>query len=697
MSIHKIIFVVITTSIVNGIQPTSINGTTEIYHTSSANQFLSATITCGTEICHVICDKSYGCDSAQINAAASDELILDCLASYSCDSLTVSTPPKVVANIQCQNTRACYYADLNVSTTPTVNFNCSIDSPDTSSSPCHATLLHAEYATTVNANCIDDYSCYGTRFYVNNVDEVTINFNYYSGHSAHIYGENIQNGLTTYCNDINSCLYTQVYCPLKSSCNIYCGGNLASIPTCSGLELHVENKNYYNYLNIFCNTNNTQSCHGTTFTCQDTGLQSRLLYDFDKSQFKCTAQDSGNWDCCPWIEGTHTCSNIDGGTCIIDCDSNIDCVNWLIDGANADKLIVNCSYPNSFIGACRSTRIKCPSRNNSSCVIDCNSNNACAESTISTYNVHMNEFSSTCSSDGCMLADMLFNFKTIDILNLFFFGYDGPLSPGQSVNAILFDNGENMSLVNTLNIDCIDGDSCVGLSVTVAVIDYAYITCEGINACKGAYFNMLNGGESKINVTCVADMSCYEMELFATDSDVLGLSCYNGGGDNACSFVNVYCPYQIDGICKIECLHWDNTCNDMNVYINDTDSDSNLDLKCIYYPNPYGYAGDYHNINPCKSLDFHCINDDKLSTTLIYDNITRLYECEHANISYCCPFSDGMETTQKISSTLSTQSSASSTTSVSVTETMVSIDQSYSSMLCSFCAFVSCIILCVFV
>ena len=121
-------------------------------------------------------------------------------------------------------TQSCYNANFGFTTTSTVILKCSHYNSALSSSnaACNNVQLHAEFANNVIIDC-NRYSCYGARFYVNNVtNTVDIDFNYYGGYASTVYGYNILNNLNIYCKEYRACYSMSVYCPDDSSCNIYC-------------------------------------------------------------------------------------------------------------------------------------------------------------------------------------------------------------------------------------------------------------------------------------------------------------------------------------------------------------------------------------------------------------------------------------------------------------------------------------------
>ena len=81
--------------------PTTNNGTTEVYDTSSSSEFSNLAIVCTTQNCHIVCDEISSCLYTTIDASLSDSLTLQCTNINACYQIRLTNPPKLSANIYC--------------------------------------------------------------------------------------------------------------------------------------------------------------------------------------------------------------------------------------------------------------------------------------------------------------------------------------------------------------------------------------------------------------------------------------------------------------------------------------------------------------------------------------------------------------------------------------------------------------------
>eukprot|EP01083_Nonionella_stella_P078945 216323_1 len=667
--------------------PTMDDGYTQIYNTTTADEYKFDDFICKTSICHIICAHEQSCKTASINASMSDLLLLECSAVSSCVYLTVSSQPQKQADIICDYYGSCDNSVFYLTSTPIVNVIA-----DSSS-----VTLYAEKACNVTVDC---GNCFVSSFYVNESNIV-----HFRGNHAIIYGYGIKRGLIV--TSIGSAV--SVFCPYASECNIICD------ETCESMSIFID-KTKYDRLKFNCNNSDTSMCSSVRFHCATRQYPkhyytfSWVHYSHQYEMWKCSSHE-----CCFIKDDVYECpSNVD---CIIDCQQQT-CANWEIDASDAKSLVIDCS----LTSVCEGIHINCPRTENSVCeircaapwscaysiinsidsrngtfILHCDAESACRYAIINVFSSLMNTFSMTCAGrDVCQDAYVEFDFEYLDYMywnitespylntmDHFLLSYTpndtynisiienfNLLCNGQSgqrlVDAILpYDNFKvvkfnfssvnceclsiHVPIVNSAHLSltrpqvyggygCIDIDiELLELNSTVDIfIDNAE---EGMDDSINVYSMepLSNDSNHKVNVN--SSLCSYSEYHF---SNIFEVTLYCGSMRHTDVFASdtshlkvfnpgygsaIYCPFKKEHACNIDCS-LEYTCKNTTIHVNDE------------------YVMDYLNIScwgqdQCSNVAFYCDANDAFSnkskTFLVFTEPNQ-YQCDAMSTFDCCPF-----------------------------------------------------------
>ena len=234
--------------------PTSTNGTGQYFNTiNSSRNYEHDTIVCGTANCHIICDITGGCNGTTINASLSDSLTIQCTENSACHSLIILDGPTTNLDLYCNDAQSCMEARIDLLITSNINIVCNHSTTIPTNGACFHSEINATKSSTVNIDCIGEYSC-------NAMD---------------------------------------IYCPNSGNCDVNC----ASSDSCFESNLYIPTEKYEG-LGLNCNPIMPDSCNETIINCMDDGLTTFISYDAVYSYWNC-----GTFGCCPFREGNITCSS----------------------------------------------------------------------------------------------------------------------------------------------------------------------------------------------------------------------------------------------------------------------------------------------------------------------------------------------------------------------------------------------------
>eukprot|EP01084_Bolivina_argentea_P043078 79401_1 len=194
---------------------------------------------------------------------------------------------------------------------------------------------------------------------------------------------------------------------------------------------------------------------------------------------------------------------------------------------------------------------------------------------------------------------------------------------------------------NTLSLTCSESFSCTGINIISGPKEFVQINCNNKESCSHAIFNVdltpninlscknissclsakLNANSSSIvNVDC-GSYSCVELEINALDVDTsLDVYCND---KSACTDTNIFCPLYTT--CNIVCAAIEKSCKSMDIYINNKESDINLNCS--------GFA------SGCTNSKFVCDGTSKnIISQLRYYNYNN-YFIWGCISDECCPLS----------------------------------------------------------
>eukprot|EP01083_Nonionella_stella_P063283 164437_1 len=294
----------------SNISPTTSNSSGSFWiasdYSNSSEYFQSASITCNTSYCHIVCDEFEACHQLTVYASAWSTLA-----------------------VQCLDYRSCHEAVIYANTMNSVKVSC--DYPVYHAYPkyngaCQSLQLYAR-----NVKNSVDIACNGP------------NACRYAAFDALLIGTS----LNVTCDGVYGCYQADIYCPKDGACNIDCGAadppsTQAHPPACFFTKFHVASRQD-NRLNqeMLCSAGPTE-CRSVSVVCDDTDLTSELV--FSDSKWGCDL----NGRCCLPI----VCSA--GFPCQIDCDSETCYYSW-IDATEATSLTLDCGSH-----GCKNAVIFCP-------------------------------------------------------------------------------------------------------------------------------------------------------------------------------------------------------------------------------------------------------------------------------------------------------------------------------------------------
>ncbi len=149
-------------------QPTSTTTNVSIFDASDYNGTLAGnTIDCGTiENCYVLCYETRICESVNISASLTTNLVLECMAKTACKSINVLSPgPSSTFNMTCNGTNSCSAANIELVGTDHIDIDCGAYS-------CRQTDLVLNSITSVAVECGFE-GCYNSRYAVTDASDAT--------------------------------------------------------------------------------------------------------------------------------------------------------------------------------------------------------------------------------------------------------------------------------------------------------------------------------------------------------------------------------------------------------------------------------------------------------------------------------------------------------------------------------------------
>eukprot|EP01084_Bolivina_argentea_P200393 342686_1 len=622
------------------INPTTINSTSSFYIASEhynnfAQYYQSSTIICNSTFCHIICDVSSSCDG---------------LTVYATSSLTTLV-------IQCLQSSSCNQAIINADNINSVSLNCSYGT-STATAACSNLDLYASNVSTASIYC-STYACYSANAQFGNIrNNVTVTCDgQYACREATFNASYIGTSVTMSCSGEYSCYGTNIYCPRNYTCDIDCTSD--SSYSCRSIRMHIDKYTLFdNKLSLHCSTSTTTSCESSRIICDDSSSSTALQYNSGTSSWQCN-----RYSCCPIGIGSFTCTP--GVPCQIDCSTQT-CTNYHIDATLASSLTVYCGG-----AGCQGAWIECPTVDYASCNIQCDEYPSCGYA----YVTYFHQFELNCNERrACEYMHLSLNSGEINYFNLSCYG---------SYSCQYMEASLNSAQINYFNLSSGAGTRSFQYAKFSATIGInADISCIGSSTCYQATFNIngLNQNEEKanINVHCISESSCSNMEINAANSDQLNLHCDD---EWSCGSLVVYCPYHRVGACNIDCSPYDYSCYEMDIIVESTYIDNYLEIVCP--------PKQFETITSCDYLDIICSDHHK--SLLIWDYTQNRWGCGlDTGSSYCCPFLIGttmspiptapmptispMTITTSITSTIpipitTSTTSATSTTTTSTTTT----------------------------
>ena len=358
---------------------------------------------------------------------------IDCLSSNSCKNVSISAPDANAIDILCFEKNSCFGMEINGIFSKTINLVCDTNSNhsysiwwwdyySTDNQACSfIDIIGTNISNEFNLECDGFYACENLTIDVTEAKVININaIGTRSIYQSEIHGENskIVNIISfaedyIYCANDYSCapkLYLPSYKDIDSPPTmITCQGygcynlNLYSLNGLLDYKFKLNSCGYCsdNYLcyadwNIFCGNNN----YGNQLTV----WSGSWCYD---NICGCTESEqnalSNSWDtynsltCEGYNDYNYTCKYDDDypGYCIIDCAEEYytmdGCRDKVINaGDEGSSIIVNCGNSGTAnanktggeLGLCENTKIYCPNKEHTECVINCIDDDSCAHAKI---------------------------------------------------------------------------------------------------------------------------------------------------------------------------------------------------------------------------------------------------------------------------------------------------------------------------
>eukprot|EP01084_Bolivina_argentea_P308086 532618_1 len=289
--------------------PTTSNSTGEYYFITNIDNIIQPSFICNSNLCFIDCFGQSACKDGTIDASASQNLILNCRGDQACSGIYLSPGPTVSANINCVwgAGRSCSQATFTLTTTNTINLECSQDTASSSSyGSCYDVTLYTQQAGNVNINCQGDYDCY--QFNLNpNQASVTTTSTTFNANGAYSLSYGIikatgSSNLEINCNTGNACRYIDVFPPYLSpyAFYLYCSSTQYS---CQYVDIKVPDSTKLpnNFMELICAQLSTRTgiCD-IDFYCTNVGtsVATSITWKTSANRYECNDQD-----CCPWASG----------------------------------------------------------------------------------------------------------------------------------------------------------------------------------------------------------------------------------------------------------------------------------------------------------------------------------------------------------------------------------------------------------
>eukprot|EP01083_Nonionella_stella_P243968 849601_1 len=647
-SFHSFVVVSVLISIATcqtTMDPTSVSpdGKTQYFIASDISHptrrtFGYAQIMCSTEICHIVCDKTGGCQSTDVNV----------------------DPSTTTLTVLCPQEESCSHTKIwNADTVASIDIECTYNaSTSWQTGACTSLELYARDSGSTSIYCTE-HNCRWLDLYLDNaVVSLTA-----EGVSAITSSQIRATSVNTNCMTDDTCDSNEIYCP-SDGCDMNCTSG------CSGTTVYVDDP-WNDIINLHCADNT--SCNDMSFDCVNTPARiSAYSWNAQSLQYECES-----FLCCPFVKHTESCGATD---CEIDC-SGQSCGGVFIDGSSANTLLVNCTGDN----ACEGAKVECPTGSTANCIIDCPDSRSCQYMTVVSATADaMNLFEMNCAgvqSYICFHAYVVLNAATINTVDIdcgrfgchsasFVFGdlikdlnmicSESRACSNTQLQAKIENTNFNIncdateacgSSIFTLefvapdsrfDITCIDADSigifgggCEGAAfhVTGAQSTQLTMNCTGEKMCESV---AVHGYElSAMNVSCNGEYSCFTGTFDAQLSDSFHLDCT---GSYSCNRNSVYCPYHNIGACDIDCGAAGHTCDRLYIHVPSSLEYvyQYLDLTCESQVN-----GTVDALNTCTGSAVYC--DDGVRSTVAYEynHTMDQYQCSNVGDAYCCPYWKG--------------------------------------------------------
>lgn len=350
---------------------------------------------------------------------------MDCLNIGSCLNTSISAPDAQEINLMCYDDYSCLGLNINGKFSKSINIICTSNSTQQSCNTLN--IIATNISNELNIECYGEYGCENI-----NIDALYGNIiNLISKGIRPLYSSNIY---ASYAKKVNIISYAEnyIWCANDISCasNFYLPSfnsksdkEPPTTITCQGLGCYNLNLYSLNGLldytfilngcgicsagyscyadwNIFCGSKyqneltvwSGQYCWDDYCGCYE--QQSVLTNSWDAhNSLTCEEHSTYNYTC------RYDKINYPG-YCIIDCDVDIDgCRNQIINATNEkSSIIINCgnsgrddndddSNRGAYdLGLCENTKIYCPNKNNSECIINCIEDDSCTYAKIYSKN-----------------------------------------------------------------------------------------------------------------------------------------------------------------------------------------------------------------------------------------------------------------------------------------------------------------------
>ena len=445
--------------------------------------------------CDIKCVETGSCYLMMIEGDEYNLINMDCLSEGSCINTTISAPDAEEINVLCFEHNACFGLDIDGKFTKTISMVCT---SNTSTSPwwdhythdqaCnYVNIIASNISGEFNLECDGQYAC--ENVYIDAKSASVININAIGVrplYLSEIHGENADKV------NIISFAEDSVYCANDVSCaaQLYLPGytDINSPPTsitcqgygCYNLNLYSKNGlfDYKFKLNGCGICNQGYLCYadwniycGNHYQNELTVWSGEWCWDDMCGCYEKEGELGDSWDTynsltCDSEQNkyNYTCK-YDGvnypGYCIIDCaqayyTSTEGCRGKTINATNEkSSVIINCgnsdgSTDGAELGLCENTKIYCPEKLHSECVVNCIDDDSCTyakiyaqSTTIAPGSEHINTLWVKCSDYGSC-------------------EYTKIISP----------------YIKQIDVFCDNTDACYGLQIEATYVDTMNIVCK---------------------------------------------------------------------------------------------------------------------------------------------------------------------------------------------------------------------------